>query len=107
MKAIDLIASINTVLQRYIPGQIGRFDDSFNLNCIGDTGTGSSTLCLRQDILRVIIKGKKQGNIFFMALISSFITLNENDIVSNGIGKYLNIPQNKVAFYDFYIKMSN
>jgi hypothetical protein len=24
------------VLQRYIPGQIGRFDDSFNLNC-GDT----------------------------------------------------------------------
>jgi hypothetical protein len=40
-----------------------------------------------------------------MALISSFITLNENDIVSNGIGKY--IPQNKVAFYDFYIKMSN
>jgi hypothetical protein len=37
MKAIDLIANINTVLQRYIPGQIGRFDDSFNLNCIGDT----------------------------------------------------------------------
>jgi hypothetical protein len=38
-----------------------------------------------------------------MALISSFITLNENDIVSNG-GKYLNIPQNKVAFYDFLYK---
>jgi hypothetical protein len=36
MKAIDLIAGINTVLQRYIPGQIG-IDDSFNLNCIGDT----------------------------------------------------------------------
>jgi hypothetical protein len=51
----------------------------------------------------VIIKGKK----YILALISSFITLNENDIVSNGIGKYLNIPQNKVAFYDFYIKMSN
>jgi hypothetical protein len=57
---------------------------------------------LRQDILRVIIKGNKE--IYFIALISSFITLNENDIVSNGIGKYLNIPQNKVAFYDFYIK---
>jgi hypothetical protein len=27
MKAIDLIVRINTVLQRYIPGQIG-FDDS-------------------------------------------------------------------------------
>jgi hypothetical protein len=38
----------------------------------------------------------------FIALISSFITLNENDIVSNGI-ENLNIPQNKVAFYDFFI----
>jgi hypothetical protein len=51
----------------------------------------------------VIIKGNNK-EIYFMALISSFITLNENDIVSNGIGKYLNIPQNKVAFYDFLYK---
>jgi hypothetical protein len=42
-----------------------------------------------------------------MALISSFITLNENDIVSNGIGKYLNIPQNKWHFMIFLYKMSN
>jgi hypothetical protein len=47
---------------------------------------------------------RNNEEIYFIALISSFITLNENDIVSNGIGKYLNIPQNKVAFYDFYIK---
>jgi hypothetical protein len=106
MKAIDLIASINTVLQRYIPGQIGRFDDSFNLNCIGDTFKQWEFLlyCLRQDILRVIIKG---NNKIYFGINLSFITLNENDIVSNGIGKYLNIPQNKVAFYDFLYKMSN
>lgn len=36
-KAINLIAGMNAVLQEFIPGQIGRFDDSFNLNCIGDT----------------------------------------------------------------------
>jgi hypothetical protein len=27
LKAINLIVSINTALQRYIPNQIGRFDD--------------------------------------------------------------------------------
>lgn len=37
LKAINLIAGINEVLQNYIPGQVGRFDDSFNINCIGDT----------------------------------------------------------------------
>ena len=36
-KAINLIAGINDELQKYIPGQVGRFDDSFNINCIGDT----------------------------------------------------------------------
>ena len=39
-----------------------------------------------------------------MALIASFTILSDNDIVSNGIGKYLNIPQNKVVFYDFMYK---
>jgi hypothetical protein len=42
----------------------------------------------------------------FMALISSFNVLSENVIVSNGINKYLNIPQNKVVFYDFIYKTS-
>jgi hypothetical protein len=51
-------------------------------------------------------KGNNE-EIYFYSINFKFITLNENDIVSNGIGKYLNIPQNKVAFYDFYIKMSN
>jgi hypothetical protein len=39
-----------------------------------------------------------------MALISSFNVLSENVIVSNGINKYLNIPQNKVVLYDFIYK---
>jgi hypothetical protein len=56
---------------------------------------GVPTLCFEGDYQREITR-----KYIFIALISSF-TL--NDIVSNGIGKYLNIPQNKVAFYDFFI----
>jgi hypothetical protein len=106
IKAIDLIASVNTVLQRYIPGQIGRFDDSFNLNCIGDTfqAMGVPTLLFEAGHFVGDYQREITRKYIFMALISSFIILNENDIVSNGIGKYLNIPQNKVAFYDFLYK---
>ena len=32
LKAIHLIAGLNEILQEYLPNQIGRFDDSFNLN---------------------------------------------------------------------------
>src|SRR5690606_33419241 len=36
-KAMEVITYMNDELQRYIPNHIGRFDDGFNINCIGDT----------------------------------------------------------------------
>jgi hypothetical protein len=50
----------------------------------------------------MIIKERKRENMFYGISFSSFCT-KENDIVSNGINNYLNIPQNKVA-YDFIYK---
>ncbi|WP_339920240.1 M14 metallopeptidase family protein [uncultured Flavobacterium sp.] len=106
LKAINLIAGIDSTLQQYIPGQVGRFDDSFNLNCIGDTfqALGAPTLLFEaghfpDDYLR-----EETRKYIFMALVSSFVILSENDIVDNRIDKYLSIPQNKVVFYDFLYK---
>jgi len=106
LKAINLISSINEVLQQYIPEQVARFDDSFNINCIGDTFQylGSSTLLFEAGHFPGDYQREETRKFIFFALISSFITLNENDIVSNGIDKYLNIPQNKAVFYDFIYK---
>ena len=106
LKAINLIAGINDVLQQYIPGQIGRFDDTFNLNCIGDTFQymGVPTVLFEaghypNDYLR-----EETRKYIFMALISSFQVISENDIVGNEFDKYMIIPQNKVVFYDFIYK---
>jgi hypothetical protein len=106
LKAINLIASINEVLQEYLPGQIGRFDDSFNINCIGDTFQylGVPTLLFEAGHFANDYEREETRKYVFMALISSFKILSENVIVSNGIDKYLNIPQNKVVFYDFMYK---
>ena len=106
LKAINLIASINEVLQEYLPNQIGRFDDSFNINCIGDTFQylGVPTLLFEAGHFANDYQREETRKYVFMALISSFTILSENDIVSNGIDKYLNIPQNKVVFYDLMYK---
>ncbi|PIF63080.1 MULTISPECIES: M14 metallopeptidase family protein [unclassified Flavobacterium] len=106
LKAINLIASINEVLQEYLPNQIGRFDDSFNINCIGDTFQylGVPTLLFEAGHFANDYEREETRKYVFMALISSFMSLCENVIVSNGINKYLNIPQNKVVFYDFMYK---
>src|SRR5690606_16802420 len=36
-KAVGLIVKMNQNLQSQIPGQVGIYDDSFNINCVGDT----------------------------------------------------------------------
>jgi hypothetical protein len=106
LKAINLIAKMNDVLQNYIPGQIGRFDDAFNINCIGDTFQflGVPTVLFEaghypNDYLR-----EETRKYVFIALVSSFKILGENDLVYNEFDKYLSIPQNKVVFYDFLYK---
>jgi hypothetical protein len=106
LKAINLIAGLNEVLQQYIPGQIGRFDDSFNINCIGDTFQylGVPTVLFEAGHFPNDYFREGTRKYIFMALILSFYILSENDVVINKFDKYLSIPQNKVVFYDFIYK---
>jgi hypothetical protein len=106
LKAINLIAGINKVLQQFIPGQIGRFDDSFNINCIGDTfqSLGVPTVLFEAGHFQDDYPREQTRKFVFIALVSSFEILNENDIVNNKFDKYLSISQNKVVFYDFLYK---
>jgi len=106
LKAINIIAGINDVLQEYIPGQVGRFDDSFNINCIGDTFQflGVPTILFEAGHFQNDYDREITRKFLFFSLISSFKLLSENDLVDNRINDYLNISQNKVVFYDFMYK---
>lgn len=106
LKAINLIAGLNDVLQKYIPGQVGRFDDSFNINCIGDTFQflGVPTILFEAGHFPNDYEREITRKFIFFSLISSFKLLGENDLVDNRINDYLNISQNKVVFYDFMYK---
>ena len=106
LKAVEIIVAMNDVLQLYIPNQVGRFDDTFNINCIGDTfqNLGVPTILFEAgfypgDYVREITR-----KYIFISLISGLKHIYENDIVSNKIEDYLNIPQNKANFFDIVYK---
>lgn len=105
-RAINLIAGINDVLQKFIPGQVGRFDDSFNINCIGDTFQylGVPTVLFEAGHFPNDYQREVTREYVFIALLTSFTILSENVIEVNRTADYLNIPQNKVVFYDFIYK---
>jgi hypothetical protein len=106
LKAINLIAGINDELQKHIPGQIGRFDDSFNINCIGDTFQflGVPTILFEAGHYEGDYERETTRKFLFFSLFTSFKLLSANDLVDNRIQDYLNISQNKVVFYDFMYK---
>jgi hypothetical protein len=106
IKAIDIIVAMNTCLQKVIPNQVGRFDDGFNLNCIGDTfqNLNVPTILFEAGHFQNDYEREQTRKFIFMALLSGINYLSENDVVSNKIDDYLKIPQNKVVFYDFVYK---
>lgn len=106
LKAINTIAAINEVLQNFIPGQVGRFDDSFNINCIGDTFQylGVPTILFEAGHFPKDYQREETRKYIFISLLVGFTSFSENDVVDNKITQYLNIPQNNVSFYDFIIK---
>lgn len=106
LKAINVIVAMNKVLQQFIPGQVGRFDDSFNINCIGDTfqSLNVPTILFEAGHFQNDYEREISRKYVFFALIAGLQFIHENDIVSNEIDVYLQIPQNKVVFYDFVYK---
>ena len=105
-KAIEVIVAMNAVLQEYIPNQVGRFDDSFNINCIGDTfqSLNVPTILIEAGHFQEDYDREITRKYIFIALVSGLKYIYENDIVINKIEDYLNIPHNKICFYDFIYK---
>jgi hypothetical protein len=105
-KAMNVIVAMNNELQKHIPNQVGRFDDSFNINCIGDrfTSLNVPTILFEAGHYQNDYYREYTRKIIFTALISGLQYILENDIVDNKTDDYLKIPQNNVVFYDFIYK---
>ncbi|MHA3787868.1 M14 family metallopeptidase [Flavobacterium hauense] len=105
-KAINVIVAMNEVLQEFIPGQVGRFDDSFNINCIGDMfqSLGVPTILFEAGHYQNDYQREESRKYIFFALLLGFNAIYENVIAVNKKVEYFRIPQNKIIFYDMMYK---
>lgn len=101
--AVSVIVSMSEELQKHIPNQVGRFDDGFNINCVGETFQTLNTPTIlfeaghyQNDYLR-----EETRKFIWIALIVGIQNCHENEIVRTKINDYLAIPQNEVLFNDF------
>ena len=103
LKAVKIINKIHKALSFYIPNQIGRFDDAFNINCVGDcfTNQGTPTILFEAGHYKDDYQRDEVRKFVFISLLSSLLTVNKQNDINSELDDYLEISQNSKCFYDF------
>jgi hypothetical protein len=106
IKAMKIIAAMNIELQKVIPGQVGRFDDSFNLNCTGDYFQAQHVPTIlfecghfQQDYLR-----ENTRKYFTLSLFTAVKAIASGDFLQQKEDDYFEIPENKKSFLDVILR---
>lgn len=102
--AMKQIAKMNNTLQNYIPGQVGRYDDSFNEACVGDSfqKAGVPTILFEAGHFEQDYQREKTREFIFYSLLSLFDIIGDEGQVN--YKEYFNIPENQKNHNDFILR---
>ena len=100
-QAMQLIATIAAAFAEDLPGAIGRYDDTFNPNCVGDTFTqlGTPTILFEAGHTPNDYQREQTRSYIFKSYRTLFKALLNQTQVSP-IENYSALPQNCIEFYD-------
>ncbi|CEN37580.1 M14 family zinc carboxypeptidase [Capnocytophaga cynodegmi] len=105
-KSMEVISVMNEMLQKYIPNQIGRFDDSFNINCTGDyfTSVNTSTILFEAGHYRSDYLREETRKYVCFAMIEGLKYIADNDVSGSEYEPYFEIPENDKLFFDVLLR---
>ena len=104
--AMEVIAKMNTYLQQIIPDQVGIYDDSFNINCVGDTfqSLGVPTLLFEAGHFPGDYERERTRELLFYSYLVSLLYISKNEVTGDRYEPYLDIPKNDKSFFDILIR---
>jgi len=103
-RSMQVIGHIYNKLSSYLPGNMGLYDDGFNINCTGDTfqANGTPTILFEAGHYPNDYNREVTRRYIFMAIIVALENTFSNSIVDNSI--YLTIPKHQKCFCDILFK---
>ncbi|WP_291871104.1 M14 metallopeptidase family protein, partial [Maribacter sp.] len=103
--SMQLIVAMNKELQKKIPGQVGRYDDGFNANCVGDAFQmlKTPTILFESGHYPEDYDREKTREYIFIALLKVLNVISNNSVHNYKQTDYNNIPENSKQFYDILI----
>ncbi|WP_282160643.1 M14 family metallopeptidase [Ulvibacterium marinum] len=104
-KSMKLVGAIDNGLNSCIPGQIGRYDDTYNANCVGDTfqALGTPTVLFEAGHFVDDYEREQTRKYIFYALVLALKNISEDGHEHFTETDYFNIPENNKQFFDILI----
>lgn len=107
--SMQLIVAMNNTVQEVIPNQVGRYDDGFNSNCVGDAFQMLNTPTIlfeaghyENDYDREITRAH-----IFTAILTGVKAIYNEDYMNFTVEDYTSIPENGKFFFDILIRNAN
>lgn len=103
-RSMSIISSIYKDLSPLLPGQIGRYDDGFNLNCVGDTFQNEKvpTLLFEAGHSEDDYTREKCREYMFLAIVCALQAIAANEAWAPEY--YFKIPEHQKCYCDILIK---
>ncbi|MFK2820241.1 DUF2817 domain-containing protein [Flavobacteriaceae sp. LMIT009] len=105
-EAMEIIVVINKMLQKIIPNQVGVYDDTFNINCVGDTFQSFNvpTILFEAGHFPNDYAREETRRLIFLSLLEALMVISTNNNLGKNYAPYLDIPENEKLFFDIIIR---
>ncbi|QAA80577.1 peptidase M14 [Aequorivita sp. H23M31] len=102
--AMEGIVRMNRYLEKKIPGNVGRYDDSFNADCVGDTFqmAGVPTILFEAGHFKGDYMREKSRELIFYSVLSFFGLVGEKSEIN--FEEYFQIPENRKNYRDIIFR---
>lgn len=104
--SMKVIIAMNNMLQQEIAGQVGRYDDGFNANCVGDSFQmkNTPTILFESGHFPEDYQREKTREYIFKAIYTALETIHNDSFSVLDIASYFTIPENGKMYYDIIVK---
>jgi len=104
--AMKVIVFMNNIIQKYAPGQVGRYNDDFEPRAFGDNiqKWGTSTILIESGGFQNDTEKQEIRKLNYVSILSAIYTIAKENYSTISIDSYEKIPENDRKLFDLKIK---
>ena len=104
--AMKVIVFMNNIIQKYAPGQVGRYNDDFEPRAFGDNiqKWGTSTILIESGGYANDVEKQEIRKLNYVSILSAIYTIAKGNYQEMALEDYEKIPENDRKLFDLKLK---